>query len=104
PMPGKASPVPAQAAAFTKAPHRCWAAYSEELGAVPWRAALEARAARHTLACLVARVAGRSPLEYLSPDERARQQAAVLRLLADPPASIAALTQRFINQLWEPSA
>ena len=44
---------------------------------------------RHTLACLLARVAGRSPLEYLDATERARQRDAVLRLMADPPGTIA---------------
>jgi len=95
----KAHHLPAQRAAFGRAAQLYWAAYATELGAVPWRAGLEARAARHTLACLLARVAGRSPLEYLNPQERARQQAAVLALLADPPATMAGLTERFLNQL-----
>jgi 5-methylthioribose kinase len=95
----KAHHLPAQRAAFGRAAMAYWSAYEQELGAVPWGAALEARAARHTLACLLARVAGRSPLEYLNPQERARQQAAVLALLADPPVTIAAVVDLFLNQL-----
>jgi hypothetical protein len=95
----KAHHLPAQRAAFGRAAQLYWSTYDQALGAVPWRAGLEARAARHTLACLLARAAGRSPLEYLNSEERGRQQAAVLRLLADPPATIAALTERFLNQL-----
>jgi aminoglycoside phosphotransferase (APT) family kinase protein len=95
----KAHHLPAQRAAFGRAAQQYWSTYDQALGAVPWRAGLEARAARHTLACLLARAAGRSPLEYLNSEERGRQQAAVLRLLADPPATIAALTERFLNQL-----
>ena len=100
----KAHHLPAQRAAFGQAARVFWSAYEQELGAVPWRAALEARATRHTLGCLLARVAGRSPLEYLSPDERARQQAAVLAQLAEPPVTIAELTERFLSQLQDQSA
>jgi hypothetical protein len=41
----------------------------------------ESRVVRHTLACLLARVIGRSPLEYLSTDERRRQEELVLHLI-----------------------
>jgi hypothetical protein len=51
------------------------------------------------LGCLLARVAGRSPLEYLDSDERARQKAAVLALMADPPQTVADLTSRFLHEL-----
>ena len=64
---------------------------------VPWRwDELEHRAAAHTLACLLARVRGRSPLEYLDEHEREEQEDAVLRLLDRPPTTIAALTDRFL--------
>lgn len=95
----KAHHLPAQRAAFGQAAQAYWAAYADELGAVPWRAGLEARAVAHTLGCLLARVAGRSPLEYLSAEERARQQAAVLALMAEPPLTVAELAERFIEQL-----
>jgi len=95
----KAHHLAGQRAAFGQAAQAYWAAYAAELGAVPWRAGLEARAAAHTLGCLLARVAGRSPLEYLNAEERARQQAAVLALLAAPPATVAELTERFIKEL-----
>jgi len=39
------------------------------------------RAARHTLACLLARVAGRSPLEYLNAEERERQRKIVISMM-----------------------
>jgi aminoglycoside phosphotransferase (APT) family kinase protein len=74
-----------------------WEAYRRAVGRPPWLAPLEPRAVRHTLACLLARVAGRSPLEYLDAAERARQQAVVIELLAQPPASVAALTDRFVE-------
>jgi aminoglycoside phosphotransferase (APT) family kinase protein len=60
---------------------------------------LEARAVRHTLGCLLARVDGRSPLEYLTEEERSRQRSAVLDLMSTPPASIAGLVEEFIRRL-----
>ena len=67
---------------------------------LPWFADLEAWAVRHTLGCLLARVAGRSPLEYLTDVQRERQLRAVLALMADPPENIVKLGGRFIT-FWE---
>ncbi|MHB8630274.1 MAG: phosphotransferase family protein, partial [Aggregatilineales bacterium] len=50
---------------FASAVALYWHTYLETIGDVPWRAELEGRTVRHTLACLLARVSGRSPLEYL---------------------------------------
>jgi aminoglycoside phosphotransferase (APT) family kinase protein len=60
---------------------------------------LEARACRHTLACLLARVAGRSPLEYLSVPERDNQRRIVLTLIGEPPNTLAELIKRFEKEL-----
>ena len=43
---------------------------------------------RLPLACLLARVDGKSPLEYLDVEERDRQRAAVLKLMAARPAGL----------------
>jgi tRNA A-37 threonylcarbamoyl transferase component Bud32 len=83
--------------AFRAAALAYWAAYLDALGDVPWREALEARAVRHTLGCLLARVCGRSPLEYLSPAEREAQRLVVLGLMAGAPAGVPEL----INQVLE---
>ena len=48
----------------------------------------ENRTARHTLACMLARVAGRSPLEYLSHTEQQRQQQHITEMMHHPPASL----------------
>jgi aminoglycoside phosphotransferase (APT) family kinase protein len=50
---------------------------------------------RHTLGCLLARVAGRSTLEYFTPDHCARQREVVLRLMHDVPQTVPALIDRF---------
>jgi len=88
-----------QRAAFGQAARNYWTAYADELGEVPWRAGLEARAVAHTLGCLLARVAGRSPLEYLTLREQRRQHMTVLMLLDKPPQTVADLTERFLKQV-----
>jgi hypothetical protein len=65
------------------------------VGDVPWLTALEHRAVRHTLACLLARVCGRSPLEYLSVAERDRQRLASTTLMGHPPGTVAQLVDAF---------
>jgi hypothetical protein len=52
-------------------------------------------AVRHTLGCLLAHVAGRAPLTYLTPAEQQRQQQTVLAMTAKPPGTLAELIQCF---------
>jgi aminoglycoside phosphotransferase (APT) family kinase protein len=54
---------------------------------------------RHTLGCLLARVAGRSQLEYLNDYERYRQRNSVLQLMGDPPRNVEGLIERFLELL-----
>ncbi len=95
----KAHHLPPLRSRFAQAARCYWRAYRETLGAVPWADELEGRSVRHTLACLLARVRGRSPLEYLDAGERARQCDAVLGLISDAPGSVAALTGTFVERL-----
>jgi aminoglycoside phosphotransferase (APT) family kinase protein len=97
----KAHHLPQQRQAFADAARFYWRTHEETVGDSSWTAGLEARAVRHTLCCLLARVAGRSPLEYLSPEERVVQRAAVLALMADPPVTVTHLTDTFITCLGE---
>ena len=87
----KAHHLRAHRAKFAEAAHLYWKSYDDN--------ACEARAVRHTLGCLLARVDGRSPLEYLDADERRRQRAAVLELMAAPPATMDELIERFLSCL-----
>src|SRR6266545_3632313 len=82
--------------AFAGAARRYWQVYLETLGDVEWRADLEPWVVRHTLGCLLARVAGRSPLEYLDTDARARQRAAVVELMRHPPETVGELIEQFV--------
>lgn len=86
---------PALAAASAEYWHR----YADEVRAMPWLGGLESRAVRHTLGCLLARVAGKSPLEYLGAAARTRQAAAVLALIPEPPDTIPELIETFCHHL-----
>jgi aminoglycoside phosphotransferase (APT) family kinase protein len=76
-----------------------WRRYCQKLGDVPWIDGLEQRVVRHTLACLLARVAGRSPLEYLDASARRRQQAVVLKLIARKPRRVQHLISDFLRKV-----
>ena len=98
----KAHHLPALRREFASAALEYWRVYLlavGALGAPEWAADLEPRAVRHTLACLLARVVGRSPLEYLDPAERVRQRDAVLSIMPSAPASIADLISIFEERL-----
>ncbi len=83
--------------AFGEAAQLYWMTYREAIQHVPWLEGLEARAVKHTLACLLARVAGRSPLEYLTQNEKAKQLDAVRHLIDAPPVRIPGLIEQFLN-------
>ncbi len=95
----KAHHVAPLRAAFAAAAEEYWATYRRDLGDLPWADALEPRAVRHTLGCLLARVAGRSQLEYLREDERRRQREAVARLMQSPPDTVPGLVHRFVEEI-----
>jgi hypothetical protein len=93
----KAHHLKSKRRAFAQAAEVYWRTYLQHLGQVAWIADLEERAVRHTLGCLLARVAGRSPLEYLSAPERQHQQEYVSALLGSPPTHIPDLIQQFAS-------
>jgi aminoglycoside phosphotransferase (APT) family kinase protein len=95
----KAHHLPEKRADFADAANRYWQTYFEAIQGIDWAGALESRAVRHTLGCLLARVDGRSPLEYLNDSERSRQRDAVLTLIADPPHRISDLIRRFTARI-----
>jgi len=98
----KANHVVARRELFLTAANWFWESYSKAGGPMAALPGLESRAVRHTLACLLARVDGRSPLEYLSEDERARQRAVALALMQRPPARVPELVASFAELLESP--
>lgn len=81
--------------AFAEAAVRYWQRYSQQITGVEWAEGLEQWVAKHTMGCLLARVAGKSQLEYMSRSERMHQRQAVVALLNDPPATVERLILRF---------
>jgi aminoglycoside phosphotransferase (APT) family kinase protein len=97
---GKANHLAPHRGAFAAATKLYWRTYRHALGDdVAWAADLEPMAVRQTLGCLLARVAGRSPLEYLDAAGRERQRAATLALMREAPATVEALADRFVTAL-----
>jgi 5-methylthioribose kinase len=92
----KAHHLRAQRSEFAAAARRYWQVYRQTLGDINWSRELEARAVRHTLGCLLARVAGRSPLEYLDASERERQREVVITLIHSLPVTIPDLIKEFM--------
>jgi aminoglycoside phosphotransferase (APT) family kinase protein len=95
----KAHHLPEKRSAFAEAARLYWSVYRDEVGLLPWAEGLEQRAVRHTLGCLLARVAGRSPLEYLDEEELVHQREAVLELIHNPPESVPGLVEGFVGRL-----
>lgn len=95
----KAHHMPEMRSAFAEAAALYWNLYREQCGGFALSKDYEARSVRHTLGCLMARVAGRSLLEYLSDDERRRQKQVVIELMAAPPQTMNSLISRFVEGL-----
>jgi 5-methylthioribose kinase len=95
----KAHHLPSHRTGLADAAALFWHVYSMQVAPLDWADALEARAVRHTLACLLARVAGKSPLEYLTPLEAKRQREIVLRLITQPANTINDLISEFVEQI-----
>jgi 5-methylthioribose kinase len=95
----KAHHLPDHRRAFATAAGAFWSRYEETVSSSDWAVGLQPRAVRHTLACLLARVAGRSPLEYLDDEERRRQRRIVLDLMRDPADTVSGLADQFIERL-----
>ncbi len=95
----KAIHVPCQREEFCLSAKYYWQIYRKVLGRTGWETALEPRVVRHTLGCLLARVAGRSPLEYLSPQERGYQKSAALKMMQQSINKVDDLINIFIHDL-----
>lgn len=91
----KANHLAAHRDAFLAATASFHQRYLEQLGNVSWKEGFEARAVRHTLGCLIARVVGRSPLEYLNEQEQKRQVRACLDVIDKLPGTLEGMRSGF---------
>ncbi len=76
-----------------------WRTYYQQTADRPWAEELEHWCVNHTLGCLLARVAGKSILEYLSFSQKAAQRMVVQHLIDEPPAAMTALIHQFTSRL-----
>ena len=82
--------------------HEFWRAYHRGLPGFPEFIDISERSVRHTLGCLLARVAGKSLLEYLTPREGDTQRAIVLCFMQEIPVCVEDLIDRFITLAHRP--
>jgi tRNA A-37 threonylcarbamoyl transferase component Bud32 len=71
--------------AFLSAADQFCNAYAEALGPTYWTDEMQIMSGRHLLGCMLGRVAGRSPLEYLTDNQRRRQREMTVRGMRSPP-------------------
>lgn len=64
----------------------------------PYRG-FEQRCVRHSIACMLARVCGRSPLEYLDAEERKRQREAAFAVMGAGPGGVLEMIDAFRREL-----
>jgi 5-methylthioribose kinase len=95
----KALHLPPKRLALLEAAQFYWRVYRAEVGDMPWVAHLDFRAAQHTLASLLARVCGRSPLEYLNKEERLIQRQSVLEMVEEGPRTVEQVITGFGEKL-----
>jgi aminoglycoside phosphotransferase (APT) family kinase protein len=75
-----------------------WATYAAALHACISKAELEPRVCRHLAACLLARVDGKSPVDYLTPDEQQTVRGIAIEALTTGYESLDQFEQRFTGQ------
>jgi 5-methylthioribose kinase len=99
----KALHLPGHRHQFAAAARLFWKAYCAKVRDMPWFAELKARAPRHTLASLLARVCGRSPLEYLGKQERLVQKQVVLEMIGECPSDLDDVITCFVHRvsMWD---
>ena len=73
--------------------------YEAYQGFVDLKGEHQQRAVKHTLACLLARVCGLSPLEYLSQPQRNQQKSIAIRMMESTPTNIKELISTFDSLL-----
>jgi tRNA A-37 threonylcarbamoyl transferase component Bud32 len=95
----KAHHLPMDRSRLASAAELFWQVYRDTISPLPWASEVEPRVVRHTLGCLLARVAGKSPLEYLTPGEATRQLETVLLFMQAPPTRVPDLIDAFVRRI-----
>ncbi len=96
----KAYYLPAARNAFLQMARAYWMSYCQGLNP-QMRAKVVERAPRHTLACVLARMAGRSPLEYLDQPQRNCLKQIALEQIEQKVADMETLIERYEARLGQ---
>ncbi len=85
---------------FAQAAFHYWKTYISIAGEKGFDRGFEQRAVKHTIACMLARVAGRSPLEYFDePLKEKQKRVLVSSLIPSIPRTMPELIERFMESL-----
>ena len=84
---------------FGDAARLFWNTYLENVQTAPWSSRLEDHCLANSLGCLLARVIGKSPLEYLNDRQRALQLRIIMNLINAVPPSMLSLIHQFTESL-----
>jgi len=76
-----------------------WGTYKSYIKEASWADTLEPFVVSHTIGCMLARVVGRSPLEYLDSDAKERQKNWCMEAMQNPPVSVKELILSYIEYL-----
>jgi 5-methylthioribose kinase len=95
----KALHLPKHRHQFAEAARLFWKVYRTKVHDMPWFTDMETRAPRHTLASLLARICGRSPLEYLGKQERHIQKQVVIEMIGEDYSNLDDVITRFIERI-----
>ena len=94
----KANHMAEERARLSMAARLFWNVDFNEIEQLGWDS-IEPRIVRHILGCLLARVAGKSPLEYLTAEEVERQRSVTLLLMKTPPNKVGDLIDEFVEKI-----
>ena len=97
----KALHVREQRPALIAAARHYWKHYLDKIREMPWIEHLDLRAAKHTLACILARICGRSPLEYLSDQERLMQRQIALEMIRENLTTVDEVIAGFADRIGD---
>ena len=96
--------VPGSAPRYLELTNWFWTAYLDRVEAGTWRPAdLVPRAIAHTAACMLARVDGKSPVEYLDRDTQDIARRLAIEALRSRPQTWEQMRGLVVNQLQSPS-
>ena len=95
----KAVHLPNQRHRLAEAARLFWNVYLTKVRGMPWCTDMEARAPGHTLASLLARICGRSPLEYLGKQERHIQKQVVIEMIGEDHSNLDDVITHFVQRI-----